>query len=121
MKNVTMTEEQIAVFEELLNNADFKGKKTLHHLLWLNTVAPKFEVGDTVMIKGDGSHRIWDKPVRRAIGTVKEVSTFITGNDYHYCVECVYEKNGKQYTANEYGGEADITPVDELIVNTDWS
>lgn len=116
-----MTEEQIAVFNELLNNADFKGKKSLRHLLWLNTVAPKFEVGDTVVIHADGSHRIWDIPVRRAVGKVKEISVFMTSNEYRYCVECIYEKDGKQYTANEYGGEADIMPADELIVNTKWN
>ena len=45
-----MTKSQIKIFEELLASEDFKGKKQLKHLLWLNTAAPKFKIGDCFIV-----------------------------------------------------------------------
>ena len=43
-----MNKQQIKVFEELLRDPNFKGKKTLENLLWLNTSKPKFKTGQLV-------------------------------------------------------------------------
>lgn len=117
-----MTEQQIEMFNDLLNNADFKGKKTLRHLLWLNTVAPKFTIGDVVEIRGDGLQRIWDRPVRRAVGKVKEITVFKTDDTYYYAVECTFQKeDGKQYTTTVHGAESNVKPAQEYVINTEWS
>ena len=116
-----MTDEQIAVFNDLLNNADFKGKKALRNLLWLNTTAPKFAVGDVVIIRENGSRRIWDMPVRRAVGAVKQISASRLEEVYNYAVECTFEKDGKQYMTTLHGGETDLEPAGELKINTAWS
>lgn len=115
-----LSEKQVEVFNELLNEPEFRGKKSLKHLLWLNTTTPKFKVGDAVAVRADGSMSIWDKPVRYAFGVVEGINVFRFEDEYHYAVECTFEKEGKRYTTTVPGKESNITLVDKSIININW-
>ena len=49
-----MNKKQITVFKELLADPNFKGKKSLEHLLWLNTTEPKYKEGDCFKVTDHG-------------------------------------------------------------------
>ena len=57
-----MKNSQIKVFEELLKDKDFKGKEQLKHLLWLNTVPPKYKEGECFKVT-DRARKIYGFPV----------------------------------------------------------
>lgn len=117
-----MTEEQIKTVNNLMVDPEVKGKKWLKHFLWLNTVKPKFKVGDSVELCSDGCCRIWGKPVRKAIGIVREISTITLQEIYCYVVECVFVKDdGKTtYTTTLSAYDEDLKPA-IYKTNTEWS
>lgn len=81
-----MKKSQVKVFEELLQDSNFKGKKQLRHLLWLNTSKPKFEVGDCFEVT-DYGHRIYGHQVINFKARVVEVYTWKTDDNWYYKLE----------------------------------
>ena len=102
-----MTKQQIKVFEELLKDKDFKGKKALKHLLWLNTSKPKFKVGDCFIVSDPG-HRIGNFPVKDFKAKIIEISSWRDEEDWFYHLECFVEINGRQTTTNVHKYETDL-------------
>lgn len=102
-----MTKQQIKVFEELLKDKDFKGKKALKHLLWLNTSTPKFKIGDCFIVSDPG-HSIGVYPVKDFRAKVIEISAWKDVEDWFYKLEASVTINGKQITTNIYKYECDL-------------
>lgn len=58
-----MTKEQVKVFEQLLNEKGFMGKKMLKYILWMNTTPTKFKVGECFIVSDPG-HKVYGYPVK---------------------------------------------------------
>lgn len=102
-----MKKSQIKVFEELLQDKNFRGKKTLRHLLWLNTVQPKFKEGDCFKVS-DSGHRVFGYPVRDFNAKVISVGAFLHVNEWRYELEAEVECDGKQITVKVYKEEHEL-------------
>jgi len=94
-----MTKQQIKVFEELLKDKDFNGKKSLKHLLWLNTSKPKFKIGDCFIVSDPG-HRVFNFPVKDFKAKIVKISSWRDEEEWFYTLEASVEYNGKQITTN---------------------
>lgn len=102
-----MNKKQAKVFEQLLNDKDFKGKEQLEHLLWLNTSKPKYKVGDCVWVT-NRLRKLYGQEVADFKGRVAEVYSFDNSNEWHYRVEMIVLVDDKQTVVNEYALESDI-------------
>lgn len=99
-----MTKSQIKVFEELLASEDFKGKKSLKHLLWLNTVEPKYKMGECFIVTDPG-HSVYGYPVRNLKGKVTKISAWRDSEEYQYEVELDVTTGDKNQLVKCYFGE----------------
>lgn len=102
-----MTAEQIKVFEQLLNDKGFKGKKQLKHLLWLNTSTPKFQIGECFIVSDPG-HRVYGYPVKNFKAKVTEVKAFGGGifeSEWRYTLEMECECGYANTVANMFISE----------------
>lgn len=102
-----MKKSQIKVFEELLQDKDFRGKKALRHLLWLNTVKPKFNEGDCFKVS-DSGHRVYGYPVRDFNAKVISIGSFFNENEWRYELEAYVECDGKTTTTKVYKYESEL-------------
>lgn len=103
-----MKKSQIKVFEELLEDKDFKGKKWLRHLLWLNTVKPKFKEGDCFMVS-DSGHRVYGYPVKDFKAKVVDISSMLCNPVWRYGLQAEVECDGKQTTVMIYQDEHELS------------
>lgn len=103
-----MTNKQIKVLEELLQDEGFKGKKMLRHLLWRNTTEPKYKKGDCFLVSDPG-HRIYGHPVKNFKAKVLSASSFINEEEYQYELEMVVQCDGEEYTTKAYKYESELT------------
>lgn len=94
-----LTKGQINTFNKLLEDPDFKGKKQLRHLLWLNTTKPKFAVGDCFFVTDPG-HRLFGFPVKDFKAKIVEIKSWMNTNEWFYSLEMEAEYNGKTITAH---------------------
>lgn len=78
-----MTEAQLKVLQELQKDPEFKGQAQLKHLIWLNTVAPKYQVGNSFLVTSAGQ-RIFGVPVRNFRATVTEAYSFKNEEKWYY-------------------------------------
>lgn len=99
-----MTKAQIKMFEELLVSEDFKGKKALKHLLWLNTVEPKFKMGDCFVVTDPG-HSVYGYPVRNLKAKVTGIKSWRDSEEYQYEVELDVTTGDKHQLVKCYFGE----------------
>lgn len=102
-----MKKSQIKVFEELLQNNDFKGKKALRHLLWLNTTEPKFKVGDKVIFS-DSSQRTYGVPMINFVGYIEKVFTHSDSEKYLYGINVPIKNGKKEHTGYACCSEYDL-------------
>lgn len=102
-----MKKSQIKVFEELLADKDFRGKKQLRHLLWLNTSEQKFKEGDCLMVS-DRGHIVYGYPVKDFKAKVVEVMSFIHVNEWRYALEAEVECDGKRTTVRICKDESEL-------------
>lgn len=103
-----MTQEQIKVFEELLASKETKGKKSLRHLLWLNTTEPKFQIGECFEVT-DRGHRIYGYPVKDFKAKITAISCWRDEEEYRYELEAEIECDGKKTTTKVYKYESELT------------
>lgn len=94
-----LTKGQINTFNKLLEDPDFKGKKQLRHLLWLNTTKPKFAVGDCFFVTDPG-HRLFGYPIRDFKAKIVEIKSWINEEEWFYSLEIEAECNGQTITAH---------------------
>lgn len=99
-----MKKSQIKVFEELLEDKDFKGKKWLRYILWLNTTKPKYKEGDCFVVS-DRGHRVYGYPVQNFKAKVFEVSSMLNYHEWRYGLEAEVECGGKRTTVRIYQDE----------------
>lgn len=102
-----MTKQQIKVFEELLKDKRFQGKKSLQHLLWLNTSTPKYKVGDCFIVSDPG-HSIGGYPVKNFNAKIIQISSWRDEEDWFYCLESSVEIGGRQTTTQIRKYETDL-------------
>jgi hypothetical protein len=112
-----MTKAQIKAFEELIANGDFRGRKELKHLLWLNTTTPKYNVGDCFLVT-DYAHRIYGHQVVNFKAKIVKISTWRDTNEYFYHLEMICKCNGKTITspANAYESELRTKCADNVNI-----
>lgn len=103
-----MKTSQIKVFEELLNDPDFKEKEMLKYLLWKNTVKPQFQKGDCFKVT-DRSRKIFGYPV---IGVKAKVTKRYT---YKEKCEWFYELEMEVRCGNESAVVTDYVSEEELL------
>lgn len=102
-----MTREQIDCFNSLLNDSEFKGKKQLRHLLWLNTTKPKYEMGDCFLVDSPGE-KIFGRPVEKFHAKVVKISSWRDEEEYQYELTGMVKCKDKQITTNFYCRESDL-------------
>lgn len=111
-----MTKAQIKVFEELLNDKEFKGKEQLRWLLWRNTNKPKYEVGESHIVT-DRGHCVYGIPVRDFKATITRVYCFKTEREYHYELEAVCKFLNKETTIKVFTSESKIGEICKGNIN----
>lgn len=102
-----MNSTQIKVFEELLASKDFKGKKQLEHLLWLNTSKPKFAIGDCFKVT-DLRRKIYGYPVKDFNAKIVKVYSFRDDNQWRYEMEMEIECGDKKTVSKHYSAESNL-------------
>lgn len=90
-----MTKEQIAVFEQLLKDESFKGRKELRHLLWLNTAKPKFKNGECFKVTDPG-HKIFGHLVLNFNAMIVRTFSWRDTDEWHYELQMVCDCNGSR-------------------------
>lgn len=103
-----MKKSQIKVFEELLQDESFRGKKQLKHLLWLNTSEQKFKKGDCFIVSDPG-HIVFGYPVRNFKAMVDKVTAWIHTDEWYYHLTMEIECNGKKTTVDVCKYESELT------------
>ena len=105
-----LTDKQRKVFEDLLRDPNFRGRKSLNHLLWLNTTEPNFKKGECFLVS-DRGRRIYGYPVRDFHARIVEISTWRDHEEYHYKLEGVVKcsDNGKQTYTTFFASESELT------------
>jgi hypothetical protein len=111
-----MNAKQIKVFEELLKDENFKGKKELNHILWLNTSTPKYKIGECFKVT-DRSRRIYG--VQIVNFKAKIIRTFSWRDEERHCyeLEMECEVGGKHYATKIARYEDELTERCEDNVN----
>ncbi len=99
-----MKDEHIKVFEQLLEDETFKGKKQLRHLLWLNTVAPKFKVGDCFEVSESG-RKVYGYPIKNFSAKVIRVYSYTDHETWYYELESEVVCGGKKTTVTVFQPE----------------
>lgn len=112
-----MTKEQIAVFEQLLKDESFKGRKELRHLLWLNTAKPKFKNGECFKVTDPG-HKIFGHLVLNFNAMIVRTFSWRDTDEWHYELQMVCDCNGQQTTAKVYKSEKDLEMAQRCDGNT---
>ena len=102
-----MNQEQIKVFEELLQAPNFIGKMQLRHLLWVNSTQPKFKEGDCFVISSNG-HDVFGKPVEDFKAKITVVTSFKSRDEWFYHLEMVARYKGKMVVSNAYKYESEL-------------
>ena len=109
-----MNKKQVKVFNQLLEDENFKGKEQLEHLLWLNTSKPKYKVGDCVVIK-NCSRNIFGYQVTELKGEVTDIFSYDQSNEWHYRVNAVVFCGSKPMKVIEYALESEIDNADNYM------
>lgn len=103
-----MKKSEIKMLQALLEQDDFKGKKLLERVIWLNTTSAKYKVGDFVKFTDIG-HRVYGVPVKDFKGRVKEVMSNSQARTYEYELEIDVTTGDKHLTTNCYILESSIS------------
>ena len=102
-----MTQEQIKVFEELLQEPNFKGKMQLRHLLWVNSSKPKFKEGDCFEIEEIGFGD-FSKPPQNLKAKVVKVTALKDRAEWFYHLEADIEDKGQRQQSYIYRYESEL-------------
>lgn len=111
-----MKKSQIKVFEELLQDESFRGKKSLKHLLWLNTSEQKFKKGDCFIVSDPG-HIVYGYPVRNFKAMVDRVTAWKDKEEWYYHLVMEIECNGKKMQVEVYKYESELARAEKCKDN----
>ena len=101
-----MKKSQIKVFEELLKDETFKGKERLRTLLWLNTTAPKFKIGQCVKVT-DYGHSVYGHQVIDFKGKVVAIREGF-GRQYQYELDMDIICGNKHTVVKQFSLESEL-------------
>jgi hypothetical protein len=90
-----MTDAQLKVLRELEQDPECKGQAQLKHFIWLNTVAPKYKVGDSFLVTSAGQ-RIFGVPVRNFRATVTKTYSFKNEQKWYYSLTAHVESGDRK-------------------------
>lgn len=101
-----MKKSQIKVFEELLQDESFKGKQQLKHLLWMNTIKPKFKKGDCFEVS-DRGYRVFGHPVIDFKAKIDKITSWKDKEEwyYHLTMNIVCGDKTEQVSVYKYESE----------------
>ena len=101
-----MKKSQIKVFEELLADESFKGKQQLKHLLWMNTIKPKFKVGDCFVVSDRGV-KVFGYPVIDFKAKIDKVTAWKDKEEwyYHLTMNVICGEKSLEVSAYKYESE----------------
>ena len=102
-----MKKAQIKVFEELLQDDNFKGKEQLAWLLWRNTTEPKYKPGESYIASGRGQY-VYGFPVKDFKATIKRAYCYKTEKTWYYELEAVCICGDKEHTTTIFTAEYSI-------------
>ena len=102
-----MKKSQIKVFEELLADPNFKGKKLLEWVLWRNTSTPKYKVGDSFKVS-DRGHSVYGYAVKDFKATITNITCFTTARIWRYELEAYCKCGSKETTVKIYVDENEV-------------
>ena len=104
-KKGLLTKAERTALEKLLNDSQFKGKKWLRFLIWLNTTKPKYKNGECFKVS-DPSHRLFGVQAINVNAKIVEVKSFMGEHEYIYTLEAhVVNKDGRELTTSMYAPE----------------
>lgn len=102
-----MTKNQLKVLNELMKDQQFKGKRLLKRIIWLNTVEPKYQIGECYKVT-DTSRTILGERVVNFKAKIVEIKTMAYDEEYYYTLETTVIKGDKNYTTTLFATEHDL-------------
>lgn len=103
-----MTKKQIETLQKMMEQPDTKGKKLLDQVIWLNTVKPKYKVGDFVEVSDPG-HYIGGVPVKNFHARVDKVNFVSAYKKIHYETYARAISGNRESQVFIYPEESEIT------------
>lgn len=67
-----MTKSELNTLQKLMEKENIKGKKLLDQFIWLNTLKPKYGIGNYYIITDIG-HKIYGVPIQNKKGKLIEI------------------------------------------------
>lgn len=95
-----MNKRDIKILERMIADPDIKGKGSLRKVLWLNTVKPKYKVGDCYKVTDPG-HRVYGVPIKDFRAKVERI-------EYRWDVSVQYGRVVYVMTAHVVNGDKEM-------------
>ena len=107
-KDGLLTKAERTALEKLLVEPNFKGKKSLRRILWMNTTKPKYKIGDCYQIS-DRRTRIFGVQAVDVKAQIVNVGVYFGDNAYRYELTAHFiNYDGRETTASFYIYEDEI-------------
>lgn len=104
-KKGLLTKAERTALEKLLADENFKGKKWLRFMIWLNSTKPKYKKGECFKVT-QPDHRFFGVQAINVNAKIVEVKSFMGEQEYIYTLEAhIVNKDGRELTANLYAPE----------------
>ncbi len=103
-----MKKKELEVLESMLQDPDVKGRKLIERVIWLNTVAPKYKIGECFEVTDPG-HKVYGVPVKRFRARVTNILTSqLFGKVYRYELSAHVRCGNKELDTEIFLDENDI-------------
>ncbi len=107
-KTGLLTKAERTVLERLLEDESFRGKKSLKHLIWMNSTKPKFKVGECFKVT-DRAMSFFGVRAVNINARIKSVECFRDCFEYRYSLEAhIVNKDGRETMSMMYADESDL-------------
>ena len=103
-----MLPEEIQVFQKLLDQDGFKGKKQLRHVMWMNTHPPQYKIGDCYLLP-DPKCRVFGRPVKNIKARITSFLCYMGDHEWMYHLEADVRRGSKQGPFKIHLKESDLT------------
>lgn len=111
-----MTQEQIKVFKELVNDVNFKGRDALDYLLWRNTTQAQFKKGQCFIVS-DSSRKILSKPARNFKAKIIKVYSHRNIKEWRYDLEAEVTRGDRSIISTFHYTETELQTAQECKDN----
>lgn len=103
-----MTKSELNTLQKLMEKENIKGKKLLDQFIWLNTLKPKYGIGNYYIITDIG-HKIYGVPIQNKKGKLIEIKHISSKKQYLYKFELEFETtDGRHLTSTAYVTEKSV-------------